>query len=60
MDTTTAACAQCWARTGRRPRRISSDLEGAVADYTVCIEHEYELAQSYYGLDEAEALEPAA
>ena len=41
-------------------RAATSDLEDAVADYTVCIEHEYELAQSYYGLDEAEALEPAA
>ena len=29
-------------------RAATGDLEGAVADYTVCIEHEYELAQSYY------------
>ncbi len=29
-------------------RAATGDLEGAVADYTTCIEHEYELAQSYY------------
>ena len=29
-------------------RGAMGELEGAIADYTVCIEHEYELAQSYY------------
>ena len=29
-------------------RAAIGDLEGAVADYSVCIEHNYELAQSYY------------
>ena len=29
-------------------RAATGDLEGAEADYGVCIEHKYELAQSYY------------
>ena len=29
-------------------RAAIGDLEGAVTDYSVCIEHKYELAQSYY------------
>lgn len=29
-------------------RAALGDLEGALKDYTVCIEHEYELSQSYY------------
>ena len=29
-------------------RAALNDLEGALADYTVCIDHGYELAQSYY------------
>ena len=29
-------------------RTATGDLEGALADYTVCVEHGYELSQSYY------------
>ena len=29
-------------------RAATGDLEGALADYTVCVEHGYELAQAYY------------
>lgn len=29
-------------------RAASGDLDGAIEDYTVCIDHGYELAQSYY------------
>ena len=29
-------------------RAANNDLEGALADFTVCIDHEYELSQTYY------------
>ena len=29
-------------------RAASGDLDGAIADYTTCIDHGYELAQTYY------------